>query len=72
MRAFDELESLLGVKETENCVICNGVLQHAEQTADNVVSGVVDSGFEYRDFKLSFTISLRAYLQRYLLISKAE
>ena len=30
------------------------------------------SDFEYTDFKISFSISIKAYLRRYLLISRAE
>lgn len=30
------------------------------------------SGYEFEDFKIAFSISLRAYLQRYLIIKKAE
>ena len=33
---------------------------------------MLESAFEYDDFKLSFTISVRAYLARYLVIKKAE
>jgi hypothetical protein len=47
-------------------------MQHAESYAKTISSEILASGFEFADFKISFSINLRAYLMRYIQIDKAE
>ena len=48
------------------------VLAKAELTLPVIAAGIRDSGFEYADFKLTFSLSMRAYLNRYLVITQVE
>jgi len=45
-----------------SCKICYGVLQHAETFVEKIADEVKSSGYEFSDFKMSFSISLRASL----------
>lgn len=54
------------------CAICLDVLTKAELSAAIIAQNVKASGYEYADFKITFSISLRAYLNRLNIITKAE
>jgi len=72
-KSYEDFESAAGAKfELDCCKICDGVLQNCELYVNQIASEVLSSGFEFADFKISFTISISAYLKRFALISKAE
>ena len=72
-----QIDGKLGFKVEDQpsntlCTICMDVLAKAEISVPGIAAQVRNSGFEYCDFKLTFSISLRAYLNRMLLITQAE
>jgi len=54
------------------CGICLNVLHKAELGVTTIAERVRESGFEYADFKIAFSISIEAYLRRLLVITRAE
>ena len=48
------------------------MLQNVEQLVNKVAQHVQDSGYEYSDYKLTFSISSVAPLKRFYIISNAE
>jgi len=54
------------------CTICLDVLAKAELSVPGIAEQVRKSGYEYCDFKLTFSISIMAHLKRMIMIIKAE
>lgn len=52
------------------CTICRGVLQRCNEHLEEVCAKVAGEGFEFTDFKITFSISIIAYLKRLLIISQ--
>jgi len=48
------------------------VLAKAELAVEAITKQVKESGYEYADWKMTFSISLRAYLNRFVIVTKAE
>ena len=75
---LDQLDSILLKKEPSDgkcdtiCSICHDVLAKAERSASKIATQVRASEYEYSDFKLTFSISIRAYVNRLRIVSQAE
>lgn len=54
------------------CKICLDVLAKAESSVASIASQVKQSGYEYADFKIAFSISIRVSLNRLLMVTRAE
>ena len=48
------------------------VLSKAEEGIASIAAKVRESGFEYADFKIAFSISIEAYLRRLIVLKRAE
>ncbi|TNV80047.1 hypothetical protein FGO68_gene15427 [Halteria grandinella] len=66
------LDSLFVSAEPQLCTICRGVLQHCNTHLETLCTQVSTQAFEYTDFKITFSISIIAYLKRLLVIGMAE
>ena len=54
------------------CPMCKDVIAKAELSVAKIAQQVRDSGYEHADFKITFSISIRAHLSRLLIIQQAE
>lgn len=61
-------------KDWIKCRLCLGVIQYCDtpESINQIISEVERQGFEFQDFKITFSISIVAYINRILLISLAE
>ena len=77
-RSHERLATLDGIlldepiTEEKLCEVCLDVLAKAELTIPFIAEKVRESGFEFCDYKIAFSISIRAYLNRMLLVTRAE
>lgn len=66
------LASMGHAAPTGLCTVCRGVLQHCNDHLEKLCLQVQHEGFEFTDFKITFSISIIAYLKRLLIIAIAE
>ena len=63
----------LGVAQSEAlCSVCQGVNQHCHRHVETLAQKIAEQGFEFDDFKITFSISIIAYIRKILVISEAE
>jgi len=58
--------------EESTCKICLDVLAKAELAVPGIADQARNSGYEFSDFKITFSISIRANLNRMIVVTRAE
>ena len=67
-----EVETMQTPSTSKSCQMCFGVLENCENLVDSIHERVIESGYEFSDFKLTFSLSVQAPLFRHKAISDAE
>ncbi len=62
----------VGKSEEFLCSICRGVNQHCDKHLDKLCQKVAEKGFEFEDFKITFSISIISYINKILILSELE
>ena len=58
--------------QEKRCTVCQGANQNCDKHLETLIKKIADLKFEYENFKITFSISIIAYIRKILVISEAE